>query len=76
MLLKLRRVMRLFEFHYFTGRKIIQEETIQDIFPPHFPEVDVPTNSPQYTASPEHGQVSVVNLPNSRLYTLKKRQNK
>lgn len=71
-LLNLRRVMRLFEFHYFTGRKNIQEETIQDIFSPHFPEVDIPTNSPQYTAQPEHSPVSVLNLKNSRLYTLKK----
>lgn len=33
---------RQFEFHYFPVRKIIQEETIQGIFPPHFSKVDKP----------------------------------
>lgn len=51
--------MRQFEFHYFVVRKIIQEETIQGIFPSHFPEVDIETNSPQYTSQSEQGQVSV-----------------
>lgn len=54
--------MRQFEFHYFVVRKIIQEETIQGIFPPDFPEVDIETNSPQYTSQTEQGQVIVLNL--------------
>lgn len=53
--------MRQFEFHYFVVRKIIQEETIQSIFPPHFPEVDIETKSSQYTSQSEQGQVSVLN---------------
>lgn len=67
--------MRQFESHYFVVRKIIQEETIQGIFPPHFPEVDIETNSPQYTSQPEEGQVSVLNLKNHNCPLLKNRIN-
>lgn len=67
--------MRQFEFHYFPVRKIIQEETIESIFPLHFPEVDIPTNSPQYTSQSEQDQVSVLNLKIHDCTLLKDRTN-